>query len=101
MPIHVFKGISNTSCRVQFDNYPATTWCDHTSRFQGAVGEWAECGASGGFVYLFVVVLRHGNSVSDIYCGGDMMYEMRRRNPEFTSLPTQGIFNLPHHICMV
>ena len=29
-----------------------------------------------------------------------MMYEMRRRKPEFILLPTQGIFNLPHHIDM-
>ena len=27
-----------------------------------------------------------------------MMYEMRRREPNHTVLPTQGIFNLPHHI---
>ena len=26
-----------------------------------------------------------------------MMYEMRRRNPG----PTQGIFNLPHHVGMI
>ena len=30
-----------------------------------------------------------------------MMYEMRRRKPEPTLLPTQGTFNLPHHIGMV
>ena len=30
-----------------------------------------------------------------------MMYEMRRRKPEPTSLPTQGIFNLPHPIDMI
>ena len=29
-----------------------------------------------------------------------MMYEMRRRKPEPTVLPIQGIFNLPHHIGM-
>ena len=33
--------------------------------------------------------------------GGDMMYEMRKTKPEPTLLPTQGIFNLPHHIGMV
>ena len=32
---------------------------------------------------------------------GDMMYEIRRRKPEPTLLPTQGIFNLPHHVGMV
>ena len=30
-----------------------------------------------------------------------MMYEMRKRKPELTLLPTQVIFNLPHHIDMV
>ena len=30
-----------------------------------------------------------------------MMYEMRRRNPEPTLLPTQAIFNRPYHIGMV
>ena len=30
-----------------------------------------------------------------------MMYEMRRRKPELRLLPTQEIFNLPHHIGMV
>ena len=29
------------------------------------------------------------------------MYEMRRRKPEPTLLPTQGIFDHPHHISMV
>ena len=27
-----------------------------------------------------------------------MMYEMRRRKPESTLLPTQGTINLPHYI---
>ena len=27
-----------------------------------------------------------------LYHGGDMTYEMRRRKPEITHLPTQGIF---------
>ena len=30
-----------------------------------------------------------------------MMCEMRRRKPKLTLLPTQGIFNVPHHIGMV
>ena len=30
-----------------------------------------------------------------------MMYEMRRRNPKATLLPTEGIFNLPHNKGMV
>ena len=29
------------------------------------------------------------------------IYKMRRRKPEPTLLPTQRIFNLPHHIGMV
>ena len=33
--------------------------------------------------------------------GDDMMYDMRRRKPDPTLLPTEGIFNLPHHIDMV
>ena len=41
---------------------------------------------------LFVVVLRHSNSMSVIYQGDDMMYEMRRK-PEPTLLPSQGIFD--------
>ena len=35
------------------------------------------------------------------YHGSDMMYEMIRRKPEPTCLPTQGIFNFSHHIGMV
>ena len=34
-------------------------------------------------------------TVFQLYHGGDMTYEMRRK-PEPTPLPTQGIFNLPH-----
>ena len=30
-----------------------------------------------------------------------MIYEMRRRKPEPTLFPTQGIFNVPHHVGMV
>ena len=39
--------------------------------------------------------------VVQLYHGGDMMPEMRRRKPEPTLLPTERIFNLPHHIDMV
>ena len=35
------------------------------------------------------------------YHGGDMMHEIRRRKPEPTFLPSEEIFNLPHHIGMV
>ena len=46
---------------------------------------------------LFVVVLALA-TLFQLYHGGDMMYEMGRRKPKLTLLPTQGIFNLPHHI---
>ena len=40
-------------------------------------------------------------AVFQLYHGGDMIYKMRRRKPGPTLLPTQGIFNLPHHVGMV
>ena len=40
-------------------------------------------------------------TVFQLYQGGDIMYTMRRRKPEPMLLPTQGIFNLPHHIGIV
>ena len=40
-------------------------------------------------------------TVFQLYHDGNMMHEMRRRKPELTLLPTQEIFNLPHHIGMV
>ena len=40
-------------------------------------------------------------TVFQLYHGSDMIYEMRRRKPEPTLLPTQGFFNLPHHTGMV
>ena len=48
-------------------------------------------------IVCFVAALRQRNSIS---VGGDMMQEMRR-NPEPKLVPTQRIFNLPHHIGMV
>ena len=50
------------------------------------------------FCCLFFYIIA---TVFQLYYGGDMMYAMRRRMPESTLLPTQGIFNLPHHIGMV
>ena len=47
------------------------------------------------FVCLFIA-LRHSNGIS-----GHMMYEMRRIDPKPTPWPTQGTFNLAHHIGMV
>ena len=32
-----------------------------------------------------------------LYHGGDMMYDMRRKKPEPTLLPTHWIFSLPRH----
>ena len=40
-------------------------------------------------------------TVVQLYLGDEMMYHMRRRKSEPTRLPTQGIFNCPHHIAMV
>ena len=41
-------------------------------------------------------------TVFKLYHDGDMMYyDMRRRKPKPTVLPTQGIFNLPYNIGMV
>ena len=34
-------------------------------------------------------------TVFQLYHGSDMVYEMKRRKPELTLLPTQRIFNLP------
>ena len=40
-------------------------------------------------------------TVFQLYHGGDIMCELRRRKPEPTHLPTQGISNVPHQIDMV
>ena len=40
-------------------------------------------------------------TVFQLYHSSDMMREMRRRKPEPTLLPTQGVFNLTHHTGMV
>ena len=57
-------------------------------------------GASVCLFALFVLVLHYTN-IFQLYNGGDMMYEMRRRTPKATLLPTQGIFSLPHDIGIV
>ena len=56
-------------------------------------GEMAE------WVCLFLLLFYALATV--LYHGSDVMYEMWRRKPEPTLFPTQGIFNLPHHIDMV
>ena len=40
-------------------------------------------------------------TVFQLYYGGDMMYELRRRKFEPTRLTTQGICNLLYHVGMV
>ena len=40
-------------------------------------------------------------SVFQLYHDGDMIYEMRKRNPKPTRLATQGISNLPQNIGMI
>ena len=52
-------------------------------------------------LFCFVVVLHNSITVFQLYHGGDMMHEMRRRNPEPTLLPTREIFNVPYHTGMV
>ena len=46
-----------------------------------------------GFLLFYAIAI-----VFQLYHSGDMMYEMRGHKP---TLPTQGIFNLQHHISMV
>ena len=48
--------------------------------------------------FVVVIFLHNKNNIS---VGGDIMYEMRRRKSEPTLLPTDRIFNLPHHIGMI
>ena len=36
-----------------------------------------------------------------LYHGGDIMYDMRRRKPEPTPLPTQEMFKVPQHKGMI
>ena len=49
--------------------------------------------------YLLCLLLYATATVFQLYHGSDMMYE-RRRKPDPTLLPTEGIFNLPHQIGM-
>ena len=51
---------------------------------------------------LFVLLLLYTVATTwQLYIGGDMMYEMRRRKPEHKILLTQGIFNQSHNIVIV
>ena len=47
---------------------------------------------------LLVMILHHSNSISVI---SRRLYDVWDEEPEPTLLPTQAIFNLPHHIGMV
>ena len=53
------------------------------------------------FLFVFVLLLLLFYIIAtvfqlDLYLGGDLMYEMRRRKHEPTLVPTQGIFNFSH-----
>ena len=59
-------------------------------------------GSRGALIEVVCLLLFYTTAtLFQLYSGGDMMYEMRRRKPEPTCLPTQWIFNLPHHVGMV
>ena len=47
---------------------------------------------------LFPLLILCTIAIFQLYLRINVMYEMRRRKRELTTLPTQGIFNLPHHI---
>ena len=51
-------------------------------------------------VFVCLVLFYVIATVFQLYHGSDMIYEMRRRKPEWTLLPTQEIFMLPPHICL-
>ena len=46
----------------------------------------------------FVCLLYAIATMFQLYHGGDIMYEMRRRKPESTLLQTQRIFSIAHYI---
>ena len=46
----------------------------------------------------FVLICYAITTEFQLYLSGDMKYEMRRRKPKHTTLPIQGIFNLPYNI---
>ena len=55
------------------------------------------------YKYIWVAI---GSQLRDsvtpaLEIGSDLMDEMRMIKPEPTLIPSGGIFNLPHHICMV
>ena len=50
--------------------------------------------------FIFVLLFYTIAAVFQLYLGGEMIYEMRRRKPKPTLLPSQVIFILSHHIGM-
>ena len=61
---------------------------------------WPAIACSINYWFFFVLLFYTIVIVFQLYHGGDMMHEMRRRKPEPTLIPTQGTFNVPHHIDM-
>ena len=55
----------------------------------------------GGLMFVCLLLFYGIATVFQLYHGGDMKYETRRRKPEPTDLLTQGIFSLPHLISMI
>ena len=54
------------------------------------------------FCFVFALFLFFAiATIFQLYLGSDMMYDMGRRKPKSTLLPTQRNFNLPHHIGIV
>ena len=53
-------------------------------------------------LFALVLLFYRIATVYHLYNHSDVMYDMKRiRRAQVKPLPTQGIFNLPHHICMV
>ena len=67
-------------------------------QLDGPHNAWMSWAAISRFGYLSICLLFYAiATIFQLYHGGNMMYEMRRRKPEPPLLPTQWIFNLPHH----
>ena len=79
--------ILHTQCRGQdtYISFPFLLFC------VGRGGGMCVC-----LLFCYTIV-----TVFQLYHGGDMMYEMRKKKPKPTLLLTRRIFNLPHYICMV
>ena len=53
------------------------------------------CGSIDAIWFVCLLLLDVIATVFQLYHGGVIMFEMRRRKPKPTFLPTQGLFNLP------